>query len=126
MKGIDRTSELAGLSTAQLATSQSDRDSRPSVWLGASLKNIVGMGEVSASGLPGETGILVLEVPTATRAAAAGLRKGDVVLRLDGKATDALRDLQRLSADSPAFGTVNITVWRGQREVTLMAEAPVR
>jgi S1-C subfamily serine protease len=126
VKGIDRTSELAGLSTAQLATSQSDRDSRPSVWLGASLKNIVGMGEVSASGLPGETGILVLEVPTATRAAAAGLRKGDVVLRLDGKATDALRDLQRLSADSPAFGTVNITVWRGQREVTLMAEAPVR
>jgi S1-C subfamily serine protease len=126
LKTIARTPELPRLSAAQPATSQSDRDSRPSVWLGASVKNIVGMGEVSASGLPGETGILVLEVPTATRAAAAGLRKGDVVLRLDGKATDALRDLQRLSADSPAFGTVNITVWRGQREVTLMAEAPVR
>jgi hypothetical protein len=126
LKAIARTPELPRLSAAQPATSQSDRDSRPSVWLGASVKNIVGMGEVSASGLPGETGILVLEVPTATRAAAAGLRKGDVVLRLDGKATDALRDLQRLSADSPAFGTVNITVWRGQREVTLMAEAPVR
>jgi len=76
------------------------------------VKNIVGMGEVSASGLPGETGILVLEVPQASRAAAAGLRKSDVVLRLDGKAADTLRDLQRLSAESPAFGTVNITVWR--------------
>src|SRR5437016_1978677 len=84
------------------------------------------MGEVSASGLPGETGILVLDVPQASRAAAAGLRKGDVVLRLDGKPADTLRDLQRLSADSLSFGTVNITIWRGQREITLVAEAPVR
>jgi len=90
------------------------------------VKNIVGMGEVSASGLPGEAGILVLDVPQASRAAAAGLRKGDVVLRLDGKPTEALRDLQRLSAESPAFGTVTITIWRGQRETTLVAEAPVR
>jgi len=67
------------------------------------VKNIVGMGEVSAWGLPGEAGVLVLDVPQASRAAAAGLRKGDVVLRLDDKQADTLRDLQRLSAESPAF-----------------------
>ncbi len=48
------------------------------------------------------------------------------MLRLDGKATDTVRDLQRLSAESPAFGTVKINIWRGQREITLVAEAPVR
>jgi len=90
------------------------------------VKNIVGMGEVSAWGLPGEAGILVLDVPQASRAAAAGLRKGDVVLRLDGKAADTLRDLQRLSAESPGVGTVNMVIWRGQREITLVVEAPVR
>lgn len=126
LKRIARTPEMPRLDEAQPAILQSGRDPRPSIWLGASVKNIVGIGEVSASGLTGEAGILVLDVPQASRAAAAGLRKGDVVLRLDGKATDTVRDLQRLSAESPAFGTVNITIWRGQREITLEAEAPVR
>jgi hypothetical protein len=126
LKRIARTPEMPRLDEAQPATLQSGRDPRPSIWLGASVRNIVGMGEVSASGLPGEAGILVLDVPQTSRAAAAGLRKGDVVQRLGGKAADTLRDLQRLSAESPAFGTVNITIWRGQREITLEAEAPVR
>jgi len=68
----------------------------------------------------------VLDVPQTSRAAATGLRKGDVVLRLDGKPADTLRNLERLSAESPAFGTVNMTIWRGQREMTLVTEAPVR
>ncbi len=97
LKRIARTPELPRLDAAQPATLQSGRDPRPSIWLGASVKNIVGMGEVSAWGLPGEAGILALDVPQASRAAAAGLRKGDVVLRLDGKPADTLRDLQRLS-----------------------------
>ena len=126
LKRIARTPEMPRLDAAQPGTQQSGRDPRPSIWLGASLKKIVGMGEVSASGLPGEAGILVLDVPQASRAAAAGLRKGDVVLRLDGKPADTLRDLQRLSAESPAFGTVNVTIWRDQREITLLVEAPGR
>jgi hypothetical protein len=126
LKRIARTPELPRLDAVRPATLQSGRDPRPSIWLGASVKNIVGMGEVSASGLPGEAGILVLDVPQASRAAAAGLRKGDVVLRLDDKQADTLRELQRLAAESPAFGTVNITIWRDQREITLMAETPVR
>jgi hypothetical protein len=126
LKRIARTPELPRLDAVRPATLQSGRDPRPSIWLGASVKNIVGMGEVSASGLPGEAGILVLDVPQASRAAAAGLRKGDVVLRLDDKQADTLRELQRLAAESPAFGTVNITIWRDQREITLVAETPVR
>jgi hypothetical protein len=126
LKRIARTPELPRLEAAQPATLQSGRDPGLSTWLGASVKNIVGMGEVSASGLPGEAGILVLDVPQASRAAAAGLRKGDVVLRLDGKPADTIRNLERLSAESPAFGTVHVTIWRSQREMTLVTEAPLR
>jgi hypothetical protein len=126
LKAIARRPELPRSDAAQPATLKSGRDPRPSTWLGASVKNIVGMGEVSASGLPRETVVLVLDVPQASRAAAAGLRRGDVVLRLDGKSADTLRDLQSLSAESPAFGAVKITIYRGQRELILEAEAPVR
>jgi hypothetical protein len=126
LKAIARTPELPRPDSAQPATLKSGRDPAPSTWLGATIRNVIGMGEVSAAGLPGETGILVLDVPSSSRAAAAGLRKGDVVLRLDGKPAGTLRDLQRLSAESPAFGTVGITISRGQREMLLEAEAPVR
>jgi len=126
LKLIARTPELPRLDSAQPAAPGSGRDTGAATWLGATVRNVAGMGEVSASGLPGEIGILVLDVPSSSRAAAAGLRKGDVVLRLDQKAADTLRDLQRLSAESPNFGTVRIVVFRGQKEIILEAEAPVR
>jgi hypothetical protein len=126
LKAIARTPELPRPDSAQPATLKSGRDTATSIWLGATIRNVIGMGEASAAGLPGETGILVLDVPSSSRAAAAGLRKGDVVLRLDGKPAETLRDLQRLSAESPAFGTVGITIFRGQREMLLEVEAPVR
>lgn len=70
---IARTPELLRLDAPEPATVESGRDPRPSNWLGASVKNITGLGEVSASGLPAEAGILLLDVPQASRAAAAGL-----------------------------------------------------
>jgi S1-C subfamily serine protease len=125
LKRIARIPEFPPLNAALPATLQSGRDPRQSVWLGAPVKNI-GMGEVSASGLPGEAGVLVLDVPPSSRAAAFGLRKRDVVLRMNGKPVDMIRDLQQLSAESPAFGTIDIRIWRRQRDITLTAEGPVR
>ncbi|NDJ13536.1 MAG: PDZ domain-containing protein [Acidobacteriia bacterium] len=126
LKRIARTPELPILNAPQPTTLQSTRDARPATWLGATVKNIVGIGEVSASGLPDETGVLIVEVPASSRAAAAGLRKGDVVLKLAGKPTATLQALQRLSQETPALGTVTVTVWRGQKELNLEAAGPVR
>jgi hypothetical protein len=36
---------------------------KPTPWLGASVRNITSEGEMSAFGLPGVTGVLLLEVP---------------------------------------------------------------
>ena len=125
LKALARTPDLPS-PLASAPTTGSQRDGKPTVWLGATVKNIVGMGEVSASGLPAETGVIVLGILPASRANAAGLRVGDVILKLDGQTIGSLVDLQRASAGSPSFGTVKLTIWRGQRDTILDAEAPVR
>ncbi len=125
LKALARTPDLPS-PLASAPTTGSQRDGKPTVWLGATVKNVVGMGEVSASGLPGETGVIVLGILPASRANAAGLRVGDVILKLDGQTIGSLVDLQRASAGSPSFGTVKLTIWRGQRDTILDAEAPVR
>jgi Right handed beta helix region len=47
-------------------------------WLGATVRDLRGLGEVSASGAPGETGVLVVSV--ASGAAAAALQPNDLIL----------------------------------------------
>ena len=85
LKAIARKPEMPGVGAPPPATLVSKRDSRTASWLGALVRNVVGLGEVSAGGLPGETGVMVLEVPAGSRAQQAGLRSGDVILKLDGK-----------------------------------------
>src|SRR5258708_26081887 len=51
LKAIARTPQLPG--GVQPSTPQSARDGRSVTWRGATVKNVVGMGEVSACGLAG-------------------------------------------------------------------------
>jgi hypothetical protein len=62
-------------------------------WMNVKVRNIVGQGEMSAYGLPGETGVLVLEVPADNALAKSGLQKDDVILTADGKKVDTVKDL---------------------------------
>ena len=126
LKRIARTPELPRLQTAQAALPESTRDPRPAVWMGATVKNIVGMGEISASGLPGEIGVLLQDLPPDSRAATAGLRVGDVILKIAGKPTDSLAALQQVAAALPNAGHVRIAIWRQQKEAIIEVEAPVR
>ncbi len=116
LKTIARTPQLPGNPGTNTALSPSQRDARPVIWRGASLKNVTGPGEISASGLSGEAGVLVLSVPPQSQAAALGLHAGDVILRIGTRNTDSVEDLLRLSVPQAA-GT--LIVFRDQHEVTL-------
>ena len=95
-----------------LREEKSKRDPRVTTWLGAKVKNIIGLGEVSAAGLPGETGVSLLEVPADSAAAKAGLQAGDAIPKCVGRATYQMSDLERRwRAASP--GPVELQVWRG-------------
>jgi len=98
---------------------KSNRDSRVTTWLGAKLKNVIGLGEVSAAGLPGEIGVSLLEVPADSAAAKAGLKVGDVILKCAGQPTDSVADLERRWRRAAA-GAVRLEVWRGQESIPLV------
>jgi S1-C subfamily serine protease len=116
LKALARTPVLPG--QAPVAASQA-RNITPRSWLGASVRNVADMGERSALGLPGVTGVLVLEVPADSVLAKCGLQKGDVILSVDGSQT---ADVGALLQQAPALAGLHsmaLIVSRQQKEITL-------
>jgi hypothetical protein len=100
------------------AEPEPDRDARIADWQGARIKNVIGLDEVSAAGLSGEIGVLVMEVPVQSPAAKAGLKEGDVILKCNGKAVRTLA--QFLAAyDKVKAGKVKLQIYREQKDQPL-------
>jgi hypothetical protein len=117
LKAIARTPVLPGVKN--IATAPARRDTTPRAWLGATVRNIADEGEMSAFGLPGVTGVLVLEVPVESSLTKVGLQKNDVILSVNGtRTTDAttlLREMSKLaSGHTSALG-----ISRNQKAITL-------
>ncbi len=89
-------------------------------WKGAKVKNIEGLGERSATGLPDEKGAYFVEVPQNSEAFKAGLRTNDVVLKLDGQAVTSVNTF--LSVYQPIAWRSNLkaVVFRNQRELEIV------
>ncbi len=121
--GVQRPELKARARTPQLPRHQlpapvsAVRDATPVKWLGASVRNIRDEGEMSAFGLPGVTGVLLLEIPAASALAKAGLRKSDVVLSLNGEKTvDTTALLRQAPAETPGKA-MRIEASRDQQKV---------
>ncbi len=98
------------------AAASDARADAPATWLGASVRNIAGEGERSAFGLPGVTGVLVLEVPADSALAKAGLQRGDVILSVNGGKTLDTPALLRQAPAMPAGSPLKIGISRDQKE----------
>jgi len=117
LKAITRTPVLP---TPKVVTAASiARDTTPRAWLGASIRNIADVGEMSAFGLPGVTGVLVLEVPAISPLATAGLQKNDVILSVNGDKTADAATLLRQHPSLIAKQIVKIGISRNQQEMVL-------
>jgi serine protease Do len=64
-------------------------------------------------------GVLVSDVMETGPAHDAGIKAGDVILRYDGKGVDAVRELQRLVAETTVGRQVELKVWRDKAPKTL-------
>jgi S1-C subfamily serine protease len=88
--------------------------------MGAKVKNLVTLGERSATGMDATRGVLVIEV-TAASGASAFLQANDVILSFNNKPVDKLPDL--LQARMSVIGTTTeVIVFRNQKEVKKMIE----
>lgn len=84
-----------------------------SAWQGAKVRTMTTLEEASSVGVALDRGgVLVLAVPADSAAYHAGLREGDLIVRVDGHAIRTAADLK----DLPARG---LSVVRGQREESL-------
>ena len=89
------------------------RDVTPVTWLGARVRNIADEGEMSAFGLSGVTGVLVLAVAPGSGLANLGLRENDVVLSVDDF---PISDTTALLRRAPAWPTTRLMTVRIARD----------
>ncbi|MBN2328978.1 MAG: right-handed parallel beta-helix repeat-containing protein, partial [Candidatus Omnitrophica bacterium] len=68
-------------------------------WLGATFKNLIGEAEKSAAGLGREAGVLCLDAPPESEAAAIGFKTGDVIVRVNRQSVDAVEDFLKILAE---------------------------
>jgi Do/DeqQ family serine protease len=95
-------------------------------WLGASLQN-VSKDIADNLGLQRPAGALVVDVVGSGPAAAAGLKRGDVVMGVDGQAVDDAESLGFRLGVKPLGGSARLTVLRNGQTLDLpmrLASAP--
>jgi Do/DeqQ family serine protease len=95
-------------------------------WLGATLQN-VSKDIADNLGLERPTGAVVVEVAAQGPAAAAGLRRGDVIAAIDGQAIDDAESAGFRLGVKPLGGLASLKVLRGGRTLDLslkLASAP--
>jgi serine protease Do len=127
-----RRGEERLLSIARLATNRAGRwgGELPKAWLGVKTQ-VLGPELAAALGAPGVTGFRVTEVFPWTRAAAAGLEVGDLIVALDGVPFDAARpqdaeDLRRAIEELGIGANARLGLRRGAGELALSVELEAR
>ena len=77
------------------------------------------LGEVSAAGLPGAVGILLLELPADSAAARAGFRRLDVVLDWNGEVVREVGDLESRYRRLDREAIARLRLFRQQQDIPL-------
>jgi hypothetical protein len=95
------------------------RDPTPGSWRGATVKNLVGLDERSATGMGADVGVLMVTVPADSQAGKDGFKNYDVILQLAGQNVVTLDDLNRLYAAATAGQAVSIGIHRDQQDTTV-------
>ncbi len=86
-------------------------------WLGVRIQQVT--DEIAESlGLPKATGALIASVTPNGPSEAAGLKTGDVILELNGKKVDEMRELPRLVAETSISTKAKVTFWRNGKRQT--------
>lgn len=114
------------LPVAKVAPRTSSIPPAQRLWLGARVRDIADEGEMSALGLPGVTGVLVLEVPAGSILETAGLRKQDVILSVNGTSVANASSLLGHVPTPENQRALSLGISRDQKHLTLKVVRPSR
>ncbi len=87
-------------------------------WLGVETAE-VSAEKVKELKLPAERGVLLTEIVPDSPAAKAGLKANDVVTEFNGQHVEGTAQFRRMTHETPAGRTVQLTVWRDGRSQTI-------
>ncbi|RZU29708.1 PDZ domain-containing protein [Edaphobacter modestus] len=118
LKAIARTPELPSATGPSPVTLDSSRSRTIVVWQGTKVRNVVGL-EVSAAETPGESGVIVLDVPAGSPAGTAGITAGDVILGFNNKPVKDTQDLLRYTREAGHGSRTSIAILRYQQRSTV-------
>jgi serine protease Do len=90
-------------------------------YLGVSIQD-VSKDIADSVGLPNARGAIVREPTEDGPAGAAGVKSGDIILKIDGDQIDDALDLSRTIAGKAPDSTVEVTIWRDGAETTLSVQ----
>ncbi len=85
-------------------------------WLGVRIQ-IVTKEIAEATKLDKPRGALVQSVATGSPSEKGGIKAGDIILEFDGKSINEMKELPLIVAQTKVGKTVDVKVWRNQREV---------
>src|SRR5205814_2223356 len=88
-------------------------------WLGVELGREITPAMVKAFGLPDTQGALVNDVIKGSPADKAGLKRGDVIRRFDGKPIETSDQLQALVSQTPPKKPVQVEIVRTRKKMAL-------
>lgn len=95
------------------------RNAEETVWRGIKVRNILDGGEMSAYGLPGVTGVLVLDVPAENPLHKAGLQKDDVIINCNGRTVVEINDIVNNAPKQDAPLSLGVSRQQTERRINL-------
>ncbi|MEC3908505.1 right-handed parallel beta-helix repeat-containing protein [Tamlana sp. 2201CG12-4] len=95
------------------------RDNTEYDWMGGKVKNLVGMGEVSSTGMHAEIGVILTSVPKDSKMGELGFKEGDVIFEWWGGELENVKILLVNYKSRPRGHDIPVTVLRNQAKVQL-------
>jgi len=116
LRAIARTPEIPAVKTSTGESSAATTEAR---WLGATLRSLIHY-EFSAIGVAADAeGVFVADAPAQSAAFLAGLRRGDFIQRLNGRATRNAREFLDAVKGFPEGKRLKLAIIRDQQPMTL-------
>jgi len=95
-----------------------EKELQETIWLGAKIRNVNGLGDRSAFGLPDEKGIIIVEIPSTSILTKSKLQPGDVIRKANEENADNVVRLEAIRQQYNWTGHIVVDILRNQQPLT--------